>query len=226
MDPAARLKASMGNGGTTGSQIPVNGNNPDSDIYRILDYIARHPEIHEVILSGGEPLWVPQIQIHEIIDRLNNIPHVHFIRVHTRLPVAAPHILDGIPETHWKTSTIVRFVIHINHARELSPACRAVIRRLVDGGFPVLTQSVLLARVNDSVQTLCRLFTDISSLGAHPYYLHQLDPAPGTAHFRVADTRACALVAAVAREVPGYMVPRLVRDIPGRAAKVPLHFSP
>ncbi|HPQ38974.1 MAG TPA: 4Fe-4S cluster-binding domain-containing protein, partial [bacterium] len=185
----------------------------------ILDALARQPDIHEVILSGGEPLSVPVETLTSILTGLAGVSHIRLIRLHTRMPVVAPDRVPGCIDTMARRVPLFRTVLHINHPREWSPECRDVIRRWISIGIPVLSQSVLLAGVNDDAGVLRRLFMDLICDGVQPYYLHMLDPAPGTAHFRVPEQRARDLIRRCRETLPGYAVPRLVRDIPGRASK-------
>ena len=186
-----------------------------------LEQIAADSSITEVILSGGDPLLVSDGQIRRLLEGLAAIPHVQRVRVHTRLPVVIPErvtpaLLQALDATH--LDAVV--VIHANHANELDSDVAAAMHRLRAAGVTVLNQAVLLAGVNDSAQTLVELSERLFQSGVLPYYLHMLDKVQGAAHFDVSTGRARALHAAISARLPGYLVPRLVRDIPGHAAKV------
>lgn len=185
----------------------------------ILQYIDRNPDIHEVILSGGEPFMEDPATLQRILQQVGNIKHVRLVRIHTRMPVVSPRDVPDISSFSTHHPYRIRVVLHINHAVELSAECREIIRCWSRAGIPVLSQTVLLAGVNDNIQALRCLFLDLVASEVHPYYLHLLDPAPGTSHFQVPEKRALALMAHCRDTLPGYAVPRLVRDIPGRASK-------
>ena len=182
--------------------------------------IAGDPSIHEVILSGGDPLSLADHKLAELTDALRGIPHLRRLRLHTRLPIVLPERVDagllawlrGLP---WP----VAVVVHANHANEFDAAVDAAMAALHDAGATLLNQAVLLAGVNDSVDALADLCERSFEAGVLPYYLHQLDRVAGTAHFEVDDARARALHAALVARLPGYLVPRLVRELPGDTSK-------
>ncbi len=185
-----------------------------------LAEIAHDTTTREVILSGGDPLTLPDAELARLADRLAAIPHVHRLRVHTRLPVVLPQRV--VPElTGWlratRLATIV--VVQANHAAELDAEAGAALGRLVDAGVPVLSQSVLLRGVNDSVDALTALFERLVELRVMPYYLHQLDRVAGAAHFEVPEARGKALITAVRSQLPGYAVPRYVCQPPSGPSK-------
>jgi len=188
-----------------------------------LDYIRATPAIWEVILTGGDPLVLSARRIGEIMRALDAIPHVQVIRVHTRVPVATPARIDaGLIAALKSTGKAVYVAVHCNHADEISPAMRAACGRLSDAGIPLLAQTVLLRGVNDSVETLETLMRGLVAARIKPYYLHQLDYAPGTGHFRVPVEEGRALVKALRGRVSGLAQPTYILDIPGGAGKVPL----
>jgi lysine 2,3-aminomutase len=188
-----------------------------------LDYIRATPAIWEVILTGGDPLVLSARRIGEIVRALDAIPHVHVIRIHTRVPVAAPERIDENLIAAFKTTSKPVYVaIHCNHAEELTPAMRAACGRLSDAGIPLLAQTVLLKGVNDSVGALETLMRALVAARIKPYYLHQLDFAPGTGHFRVPVEEGRALVKSLRGRVSGLAQPTYILDIPGGAGKVPL----
>lgn len=194
-----------------------------SEMGAALDYIGATPAIWEVILTGGDPLVLSARRIGEIMRALDAMPHVQVIRVHTRVPVAAPERIDaGLIAALKSTGKAVYVAVHCNHAEEISPAMRAACGRLSDAGIPLLAQTVLLRGVNDSLETLEALMRGLVAARIKPYYLHQLDYAPGTGHFRVPVDEGRALVEALRGRVSGLAQPTYILDIPGGAGKVPL----
>lgn len=186
-------------------------------------YLADHPEIWEVILTGGDPFMVSPRRMTEVMARLAAIPHVRIARFHTRIPIAAPERVSGEMVAALRRAAPAAYVVvHANHARELTPAARAAISRLVDAGIPVLSQSVLLRGVNDDADTLATLFRSLVECRVKPYYLHHPDLAPGTAHFRLSIAEGQALMEALQGRVSGICLPTYVLDIPGGYGKVPL----
>ena len=186
-------------------------------------YVAAHPEIDEVLLSGGDPLTLPDVQLAALAADFAAIPHLRRLRIHSRLPIVLPERIDEA-FLRWFAGGRLRpvLVVHANHPRELAPAVIAACRRLGTAGVTLLNQSVLLRGVNDSVEALDALSRALADAGVQPYYLHQLDRVAGAAHFAVADDRARQLGRALAERLPGYLVPRLVREEPGRPGKSPL----
>lgn len=190
---------------------------------QVLDHLRGDPTIREVILSGGDPLSLDDGRLAELAHEIAAIEHVERLRVHTRLPVVIPSRVDEAL-LEWLTGTRLTpvVVLHVNHANELDADVAAAIGRLRERGVTLLNQAVLLAGVNDRVEALVELSERLFAAGVLPYYLHQLDRVDGAAHFEVEDSRALALVTQVAARLPGYLVPRLVRDDGVAAAKVPL----
>lgn len=193
-----------------------------------LAYIRKTPAIWEVILTGGDPLVLSARRIGEIIAALDAVPHVKVIRVHTRVPVATPERIDAaLINALKRTSKAVYIGIHCNHAAELTEDAVTACAALADAGFPLLAQSVLLRGVNDTVDDLETLFRTLVAARIKPYYLHQLDYAPGTGHFRVPLEEGQALVRALRGRLSGLAHPTYILDIPGGAGKVPaLYLSP
>ncbi|HLH11418.1 MAG TPA: lysine-2,3-aminomutase-like protein [Methylovirgula sp.] len=186
-------------------------------------YIAAHSEIFEVILTGGDPLILSLRRLADIMTRLANIAHVGIIRIHTRVPVAAPQLVSGeVIDVLRASGKTVYVALHANHPRELSGAARAACAKFVDAGIPMLSQSVLLRGVNDDVETLAALMRAFVEARIKPYYLHHPDLARGTAHFRVSIAEGRALVAALRGRVSGLCQPHYVLDIPGGFGKVPI----
>jgi lysine 2,3-aminomutase len=188
-----------------------------------LAYIRKRPEIWEVILTGGDPLVLSARRIRDVMKALEAIDHVKILRIHTRVPVAAPD---------WVTRTLVRalrvegkavyVVLHANHPRELTATARAACARFIDAGIPMLSQSVLLSGVNDDADTLGALMRALVESRIKPYYLHHADLAPGTAHLRTSIPTGQALMRALRARHSGLCQPTYVLDIPGGHGKVPI----
>jgi len=188
-----------------------------------LAAIASDPSLEEIILSGGDPLSLSNARLENLTRALAAIPHVRRIRVHTRQPVVLPSRVDEGLLRWLRTSTRpIVFVLHVNHPNELDTELAAACAKLRATGVTLLNQSVLLAGVNDDVQVLAELSLRLFAAGVLPYYLHALDRVRGSAHFAVPDERAQALAGQLAAGLPGYLVPRLVREVPGAPAKVGL----
>lgn len=188
-----------------------------------LEAIAADSSIEELILSGGDPLSLTTTRLARLTDELRAIPQLRRLRLHTRTPVVLPERVDdellawiaGLP---WPCV----IVLHSNHANEIDATVRSAAARLRAAGATLLNQSVLLAGINDSVAALQGLSQALWSAGVLPYYLHLLDRVRGAAHFEVDAARARALMAGLAARLPGYLVPRLAREVPGAAAKTVL----
>jgi EF-P beta-lysylation protein EpmB len=188
-----------------------------------LAHIGADRTIHEVILSGGDPLTLVDRHLAELVDRLASIGHVRRLRVHTRLPLMIPQrVTDELVGWLRGSRLAPIVVIHANHANELDNEVAEALGRLVDAGIPLLNQSVLLAGVNDSAEALAHLCERLVDLRVMPYYLHQLDRVLGAAHFEVPIERGRALMAELRRRLPGYAVPRYVQEIAGGEHKTPL----
>lgn len=188
-----------------------------------LQSIASDPSLCEVILSGGDPLSVRDELLSSLVDSLNAISHIKRIRIHTRFPVMIPQRVCQ-PLLDWVASSrcAIYFVLHFNHAREIDDKVVQALNELRKAGATLLNQSVLLKGVNDSAISQIELCQRLIDLHVLPYYLHQLDEVQGGMHFRVTDDIARQIIAAVRGALPGYAVPRLVREIPGRPSKTPL----
>lgn len=188
-----------------------------------LDYIRQQQDLREVILSGGDPLVLSDRQLGWLAAELAGIAQLDKLRVHTRLPIVAPsRITDEL--IAWLTGNRLKpvMVLHCNHANEVDGDVRAALSKLRNAGVTLLNQSVLLRGVNDTEEALVALSETLFDAGVLPYYLHQLDRVQGAAHFEVSDSRARALVAAIRNRLPGYLVPKLVREIPAEKSKTPL----
>jgi EF-P beta-lysylation protein EpmB len=190
---------------------------------RAIDYLAGDPSVHEVILSGGDPLVLPDEPLGALAAELAAVPHLQTLRVHTRLPVMLPERVDaGL--LGWLGGTRLRTVVvlHANHPAELDEEVAAAVGKLRSAGATVLNQTVLLAGINDDADTLCALSRRLFACGVLPYYLHLLDRVAGAAHFAVPAPRARRLARTVRERLPGYLVPRLVREVPGAPCKLPV----
>lgn len=186
-------------------------------------YLRDRPDVSELILSGGDPWSLATHKLAELTDGLRAIPHVRRLRVHTRLPVVLPNRVDD-ELLAWVRALPVPLVvvIHANHAAELDDAVAAALSRLRDAGATLLNQSVLLRGVNDHGAALAALSGRLFDCGVLPYYLHLLDRVAGTAHFEVDEPRALGLVQELRETLPGYLVPRLVRETAGAPSKLPV----
>jgi len=189
---------------------------------RALAYIARDERIWEVILSGGDPLILSPRRLGEIVARLDSIPHVGVIRVHSRVPAVEPERVTPALVAALRARKAVWVVLHANHARELDAATREACARIVDAGVPMLAQTVLLAGVNDDPAALEALFRGLVAMRIKPYYLHHADLAPGTSQFRTSIAAGQALVRSLRGPVSGLCQPTYVLDVPGGAGKVPI----
>jgi len=187
-----------------------------------LAYVRAHPEIWEVILTGGDPLVLSARRIGDVIKRIAAIDHVKIIRLHTRLPVVSPEKITPSLVRALKAPGVTTYVaLHANHPRELTPAVRTACARIADAGIPMVSQSVLLRGVNDDAQTLEALMRAFVECRIKPYYLHHADLAPGTSHFRTTIAEGQALMRALRGRVSGLAQPAYVLDIPGGHGKVP-----
>jgi lysine 2,3-aminomutase len=196
---------------------------PPKALDQAMAYIAAHPEIWEVILTGGDPLILSLRRLEDVTKRLAAIDHVKILRVHTRVPVVdTSKVTDELARLLRTCGKTVHVVLHANHPRELSSEAVAACGRLIDAGIPMLGQSVLLAGVNDDVATLEALMRTFVAARIKPYYLHQLDLAPGTAHFRVPIEKGRALMRALRGRLSGLCQPAYVLDLPGGFGKSPI----
>ena len=190
---------------------------------RAFAYVASHPEIWEVIFTGGDPLVLSPRRLAELTERLAGIGHVRIVRFHSRVPVVEPERVDAALIAALKASGKTTYVaVHANHPRELAPAARAACARLADAGIPLLSQSVLLKGVNDDPEILAALMRGFVECRVQPYYLHHPDLAPGTGHFRLSIAEGQALVASLRGRISGLCQPTYVLDIPGGHGKAPI----
>lgn len=195
----------------------------DHKFQEALAYLRAHPEIDELILSGGDPLSLSDIRLAELLEQLAAIPHIQTLRIHSRLPLVLPsRVTAELCRMLDQTRMQVVLVLHANHAREFDPAVATALAALDESGVSLLNQSVLLQGVNDSVMALEDLSRTLFSHRVMPYYLHLLDRAQGAAHFEVTEDRAQALLQQLRGRMAGYLIPRLVRETAGAPHKLPL----
>ena len=188
-----------------------------------LDYIRTHPDIWEVILSGGDPLVLSARRIKDVVGSLAAIDHLKVIRVHTRVPAVTPERVSAALARALRARDKATFVVlHINHPRELTKQARAACARFIDAGIPMLSQSVLLRGVNDNAETLGALMRTLVECRIKPYYLHHADLAPGTAHLRTTIAEGQALMRALRGRYSGLCQPAYVLDIPDGHGKSPI----
>jgi EF-P beta-lysylation protein EpmB len=188
-----------------------------------IGHLRADPSIEEVILSGGDPLSLSTVKLSELTEALARIGHVRRLRIHTRLPIVLPDRIDAAL-VDWLAGIPLQrvIVLHANHANEIDAGVAAACADLRAAGATLLNQSVLLRGVNDDADALAALSERLIECGVLPYYLHQLDRVAGTAHFEVPDSKALALIGELAARLPGYLVPRLVREVAGAPAKMPV----
>jgi EF-P beta-lysylation protein EpmB len=183
--------------------------------------IAGDPSLEEIILSGGDPLTLGDAQLANLAEMLAGIPHVRRLRVHTRLPIVIPErVTDELVAWLRGTRLTPVMVVHANHPRELDAGVEAALGRLADGGIQILNQAVLLRGVNDDADTLVQLSQRLLDCRVLPYYLHQLDRVAGAAHFETPIEEGQRLIDQLTARLPGYAVPRYVREVPGAPAKL------
>ena len=188
-----------------------------------LDYVSAHPELDEIIFSGGDPLMAKDHELDWLLTQLESIPHIKRLRIHSRLPIVIPaRITDTLVTRFERSSLQILLVNHINHANEIGAEFRAAMKHLRLAGVTLLNQSVLLRGVNDNAQTLANLSNALFDAGVMPYYLHVLDKVQGAAHFLISDDEAREIVRELLTLVSGYMVPKLAREIGGEPSKTPL----
>ena len=189
-----------------------------------LDYIRQDSSINEVIYSGGDPLAANDRRIAWLTRQIADIPHIKRLRVHTRLPVVIPQrVTDGLIEALSATRLPVTMVLHCNHANEVDAQMLAATQKLKSANITLLNQAVLLRGVNNRLEDQMALSEVLGDNGVLPYYLHLLDHVRGASHFHCSDAEAKHLVGQLLTRLPGYLVPRLVREIAGEAGKVPIH---
>ena len=192
----------------------------EGEFQKALDYIAAHPEIHDVILSGGDPLMLDDASLATILSGLRAIPHVAIIRIGTRVPVTLPARITPELCALLRTFHPLYINTHFNHPDEITADSTAACALLADAGIPLGNQTVLLKGVNDSVETMRRLMTGLLAIRVRPYYLHQMDLVQGTAHFRTSVRTGLEIIRGLRGHISGLAVPHYVIDLPGGKGKV------
>lgn len=188
-----------------------------------LEEIAKQPSLSEILLSGGDPLSLSDAQLQYLLHKLNQVSHLKRIRFHTRFPIGIPERIDeNFLQLLDSSSKQIIFVIHCNHPNEFDEEIFQRIKKVQRLGIPVLAQSVLLCNINDNTETLKKLFLLLSDNGIVPYYLHQLDRVQGAMHFEVPEEKGKQLMSQLGTLVPGYALPKYVREIPNQPQKTPI----
>ena len=197
------------------------------DRQRVIDTLAASPEVNEVIFSGGDPLAVNDRLLAQWASAISGIPHIRRLRLHTRLPVVIPQrVCDELLKWLSTTPLQVVIVLHINHPAEIDTPTRRALGYLRAAGATLLNQSVILRGVNDEASVLEALSEALFDAGVLPYYLHAFDPVAGAHHYNVPDQEARALMHELLGRLPGFLVPRLVREEPGKDSKTPINLFP
>jgi len=202
---------------------PYDENSSLKHLSDAIDLLANDVSISEVILSGGDPLSLSDRRLSELFDKLEAIPHVKRIRLHTRTPVVLPQrITDGLVQRLSSSSKSICVVLHTNHPNEITQELAVALAPLKNSGVSLLNQSVLLKEINDSATILSELSEKLFSVGVLPYYCHLLDPVQGAAHFDVDKSIAEQIEAELKASLPGYLVPKFVREVPHASSKIAL----
>jgi EF-P beta-lysylation protein EpmB len=188
-----------------------------------LAWLREHDDVHELILSGGDPLTLTDTALASLVAEIESVPHLRRLRIHTRLPVVLPARVDGALLAWVERCRLpLAFVLHVNHPREIDEDVRIALSLLRRRGVQLLNQAVLLAGVNDRTEVLVQLSETLYDAGVLPYYLHLMDRVRGAAHFDVPEEGGRSLIAALRERLPGYLVPRLVREQAGAGSKTPI----
>ena len=199
--------------------------NKQSEI-AVIDFLATHTDITEVILSGGDPLILSDDRLRTLLHKLSSIAHLKRIRIHSRLPIVLPaRITPELLQALKDTGKQIVFVVHCNHANEIRSHVSKALQRIKQQGFTIFNQSVLLKGVNDQATQLTKLSERLFEEGVIPYYLHLLDKATGTGHFEVSEPIAVDLIKALQISLPGYLVPKLVKEQAGSASKLLINIA-
>jgi EF-P beta-lysylation protein EpmB len=200
--------------------FPYQENRAEQNWQHAVDYIRAHSDIHEVILSGGDPLSLTESRLKNLTDKLKTISHIKTLRIHTRQPIVLPErvnnaFLNWLDSLPWK----IVMVLHCNHANEIDSSVAFALNQLHQHQVTLLNQSVLLAGVNDDAETLVELSQKLFQHHILPYYLHLLDKVQGAKHFYVNNEKACQFINQMRQQLPGYLVPKLVKEQPGKKSK-------
>jgi lysine 2,3-aminomutase len=209
----------------TRSRIVGTGSGPRSELRLIpaFEYLRAHPEIRDVIVSGGDPLAMSTNRIVRVLSALRYIPSVETIRIATRMPVALPQRITHELVQALRAFHPIWIMTHFNHPKELTALAREGLRRLVDGGFPVMNHTVLLRGVNDDSAVLSELFRGLVRERVRPYYLLQADPVRGTGHLRTPLDTGLRIMEELQGRLSGIALPKFIVDTPGGMGKVPVH---
>ena len=207
--------------------FPYQDNSPNKQRWQqALIYIAEHPEISEVIFSGGDPLMANDNHLTWLVEQIEAIAHVKRLRIHTRLPVVIPNrITKDLVNLLSSTRLKATMVLHINHANEIDEDFAQALEPLREARITLFNQSVLLKGVNDKSDTLITLSEKMFDIGIIPYYLHLFDPVQGAAHYDVSEEKAVRIVNEMLASLPGFLMPKLVREIAGEANKTPINLT-
>lgn len=190
---------------------------------RAIDYVAATPAVRDVLISGGDPLSLPDEKLEWLVSRLHAIPHVEFVRIGTKMPAVTPQRITPAFTKMLKRHHPLWMSIHFTHPDELTPEVEEACNRLADAGVPLGSQTVLMAGINDDAATLTKLFQGLLKIRVRPYYLYQCDPVMGTAHFKVPVRRALEIVRGLRGHTTGYAVPTFAIDAPGGGGKIALY---
>jgi len=203
--------------------FPYSGESVLRHWQRALETLRELPDTNELILSGGDPLSLSDTRLGQLIDEAQELPQLQRLRIHTRLPIVLPQrITDRLVQLLSDSRLQTILVVHANHPREVTRELGDALHKLASGGIILLNQSVLLKSINDDADTLATLSDTLLGIGVMPYYLHLLDPVAGAARFEVPLAQARRLLEELRRRLPGYLVPRMVRELPGEPYKTPV----
>ncbi|WP_252738900.1 EF-P beta-lysylation protein EpmB [Colwellia sp. D2M02] len=207
--------------------FPYQDNSPNKQRWQsALTYISEHSEISEVIFSGGDPLMASDDHLTWLVTQLEKIPHVTRLRIHSRLPVVIPNrITTSLVNLLSNTRLKSVMVLHINHPNEIDGYLIKALELLRQARIPLFNQSVLLKNINDNSTTLCELSEQLFDAGIQPYYLHLFDPVQGAAHFDVTEQEAVTIANEMLATLPGFLMPKLVREIAGQTNKTPINLA-
>ncbi|MFT6507487.1 MAG: EF-P beta-lysylation protein EpmB [Colwellia sp.] len=207
--------------------FPYADNSPNKARWQqALTYIEQHNEINEVIFSGGDPLMASDEHLQWLITEIEKIPHINRLRIHTRLPIVIPQrITPALVNTLRTTRLKPVIVFHVNHANEIDNDVAEALEPLISARIPLFNQSVLLKGINNDAKILAQLSERLFDIGIQPYYLHLFDKVQGVAHFDLTETEAKEITLQLMAILPGYLMPKLVREIAGEANKTPINLT-
>ena len=212
----------------TRSRIMVHNNGDNKHLFNKktwengIDYIESHPEVRDVLLSGGDPLLLPDLSLQWLLQRLRKIKHVKILRIGTKVPVVLPQRITPFLVDILKQYHPLLLSIHFTHPDELTQEVRQACNALADAGIPLGSQTVLLSGINDEINILRRMFQELLTMRVRPYYLYQCDPIIGSAHFRTPISKGIEIIKALRGFISGYAIPQFVIDAPGGGGKIPL----